>query len=106
MEWIKIFSNPAEARTLIHPSKPQLMIVSHKRICLVLIKDQFFAIQDKCSHNGDSLSKGSINFLGEIVCPWHGYRFDLSSGREVGERSRDLITYRIKEDKNGLYIWL
>lgn len=106
MQWIKIFSNPDDALAKIKPNTTQLLVVHQKRICLARIENQFFAVEDKCSHNGESLSKGSINYIGEVVCPWHGYRFQLRTGREADERSRDLETYPIKVDETGFYIGL
>jgi 3-phenylpropionate/trans-cinnamate dioxygenase ferredoxin subunit len=104
MEWIKIFPTPADARKRLTENKPQLLIVHGKRICIVLREDKVFAIQDSCSHSGESLSKGNINYLGEVVCPWHGHRFNLRTGRESSERSTDLETYPVKEDDTGFYI--
>jgi 3-phenylpropionate/trans-cinnamate dioxygenase ferredoxin subunit len=104
MEWIKIFSDDKEARQRIVPDKPQLLILYGKRICLTLHHDKFFAVQDSCSHNGESLSKGIVNHLGELVCPLHHYQFDLLSGRECSARSRDLITYPVKIDESGFFI--
>ena len=104
MEWIKIFSGDSEARQRILPDKPQLLVVYGKRICLTLHKDTFYAVQDACTHNGESLSKGLINYLGELVCPLHHYQFDLLSGRECGSRSRDLVTYPVKVDESGFFI--
>lgn len=66
--------------------------------------NSFFAVQDSCSHNGESLSKGTVNYLGEVVCPWHNYRFELSTGRECSMRSADLRTYPIKVDVDGFFI--
>ncbi|MBX2942519.1 MAG: Rieske 2Fe-2S domain-containing protein [Cyclobacteriaceae bacterium] len=106
MQWIKIFSNPEDAFNKVKPGSTQLLIVHQTRICLARVNDDFFAIEDKCSHNGEPLSKGRINYLGEVVCPWHGYRFQLKTGRESGERSRDLETYPIKKDETGFYIGL
>ncbi|MEQ8424413.1 MAG: Rieske 2Fe-2S domain-containing protein [Cyclobacteriaceae bacterium] len=103
---MKIFPNATDAHNLIKPGGTQLLVVHKKRICLARVDDNFFAVEDKCSHNGESLSKGSVNYLGEVVCPWHGYRFRLSSGRESAERSRDLETYPIKQDETGFYIGL
>jgi nitrite reductase/ring-hydroxylating ferredoxin subunit/uncharacterized membrane protein len=37
-------------------------------------------IADRCSHRGASLSDGEIS-NGCVTCPWHGSRFDLSSGQ-------------------------
>jgi nitrite reductase/ring-hydroxylating ferredoxin subunit len=104
MEWIKVFSSEVEARQKISPDKPQLLILKGKRISLVLHKDNFFAVQDACTHNGESLSKGTINYLGEIICPLHNHRFDLQNGRECSLRSRDLMTFPIKTDESGFFV--
>ncbi len=106
MQWVKIFSDAQEAKARIQPGTTKLLIVNQKRICLARVHDHFFAVQDKCSHNGESLSKGAINYLGEVVCPWHGYRFQLKTGRESAERSDDLETYLIKVDETGFYLGL
>jgi nitrite reductase/ring-hydroxylating ferredoxin subunit len=104
MEWVKIFPSSQAARERLQENKPQLLILHGKRICLVLRNTKFYALEDTCSHSGESLSRGAVNYLGEIVCPWHAYCFSLHSGRESGERSRDLICYPIQEDESGFYI--
>jgi nitrite reductase/ring-hydroxylating ferredoxin subunit len=106
MEWIKIFLSDAEARQRIFPDHPQLVIIANVRVCLVRHGDNFFAVQDACTHNGESLSKGKINFLGEVICPWHGYRFELKSGRACDSSSPDLKTFPIKINETGFFIGL
>jgi 3-phenylpropionate/trans-cinnamate dioxygenase ferredoxin subunit len=104
MQWVKIFANEGEALSRIVPNKPQLLVVHGKRICLVLHNNSFRAVQDRCTHNGESLSKGSVNHFGEIICPWHNYCFSLETGRELSSRSDDLNTYPIKVDSTGFYV--
>lgn len=104
MEWIKVFSSGKEARRRLKENTPQLLIVDSKRLCLVLRNNTVFAVQDSCPHNGESLSKGTVNYLGEIICPWHGHQFSLATGRECSQRSPDLDTYPVKEDSEGLFI--
>lgn len=104
MDWIKIFSSEHEARTTLAPDRPRLVVIGGRRICLVLSGDNFFAVQDACSHNGESLSKGSVNYLGEIICPWHNYRFDLRSGKPSDSGCPDLVTYPVRIDGSGLFI--
>jgi nitrite reductase/ring-hydroxylating ferredoxin subunit len=104
MEWVKIFPSEDEARARIPPGKPQLLIVGGTRICLAYVEGSFRAVQDACSHNGESLSKGTINYLGEIVCPWHNYRFDLKTGRACDSSSPDLRTYPVKTNETGFFI--
>lgn len=106
MLWVKIFSSREEARKRVFPGTTQLLIVHGKRICLALLDQQFYAVEDRCSHQGESLSKGKINYLGEVICPWHGYRFNLKTGRESDERSKDIGCYPIREDGQGIFIGL
>ncbi len=106
MRWVKIFKDRLTAQEKLTENKPQLLIIGENRICLVLRGDSFYAVSDRCTHNGESLSKGSVNFGGEIVCPWHGYQFNLQNGREWQERCADLITFPIREEPDGLYIGL
>jgi nitrite reductase/ring-hydroxylating ferredoxin subunit len=106
MEWIKVFSSGEEARQRLRENTPQLLVVGERSICLVMRGGLFYAIENKCSHNGESLSKGLVNFLGEVVCPWHGYRFSLKTGRECAERSRDLQIYPMKENEEGVFVGL
>lgn len=103
MAWIKIFNRAEEARERLKESQPQLVEIGSIRICLVRVNDKFFAVGNKCSHNGESLSKGKVNFIGEIVCPWHGYRFNLQTG-QCAENAPDIPTYPIKENEEGFFI--
>ncbi len=106
MDWVRIYNSNVEARKKLMDAKPQLLLIGNLRICLVLVNDKIVAVQDKCSHNGESLSKGMVNYLGEVICPWHNYRFNLKTGRETDQRSRDLMIYPVKEDETGLFIYI
>ena len=88
----------------LQPMQPRLLIVHGKRICLVREPERLLAVEDACPHNGESLSKGRVNYVGEIVCPWHGHQFNLLTGRECAERDRDLITYPVRNDQDGIFI--
>lgn len=45
--------------------------------------DEYFAVTRRCRHLNADLSKGSIDREGCLVCPWHGAKFDVDSGRMV-----------------------
>ena len=106
IEWVKIFQSDALARTAIQENTLRLIIVYGKRICLTVHGGKFFAVQDRCPHNGASLSEGKINHREEIVCPLHGYRFQLNGGMACDSSSADLVTYPIKIDDTGFFIGL
>jgi len=106
MNWVKIFNSSQDAVDRMAERDPRLLVVHEKRICLVRQGDSLTAVSNRCTHNGESLSKGKVNFAHEIVCPWHGYQFDLRTGREYQQRSADLETYPIKIEADGVYIGL
>jgi nitrite reductase/ring-hydroxylating ferredoxin subunit len=103
VEWIKIFDSKEQAIARMPDRKPQLVIIDALRICFTRLDDSFYAVGDTCSHNGESLSKGNINFMGEVVCPWHGYRFNVQTGR-CAENYPDVPIYPVKVDATGLFI--
>lgn len=65
---------PDEANMRFDSSKESLLI--HRS------GDTFRAWYNRCPHQGFALDGGlhDLNAAGELTCPWHGWRFDLSSG--------------------------
>ena len=55
--------------------------VAGRRVAVVRIDEQFFAIDDTCSHADYSLSEGDVD-IDEcaLECPAHGSLFDLRTG--------------------------
>lgn len=45
--------------------------------------DELFAVSRRCRHLNADLAKGSIDRSGCLVCPWHGAKFDVESGKMV-----------------------
>ena len=44
----------------------------------------YFAVSRKCRHLRADLAEGSIDANGCLVCPWHGAKYDVRSGRMIG----------------------
>jgi nitrite reductase/ring-hydroxylating ferredoxin subunit len=40
-----------------------------------------FAVTRRCRHLGADLANGSIDSDGCLVCPWHGAKYDVTTGR-------------------------
>lgn len=53
--------------------RPVLLSRVHGKIC---------AFSARCPHIGFPLTRGKV-VNGSIQCPWHGSRFDLSTGRNL-----------------------
>jgi nitrite reductase/ring-hydroxylating ferredoxin subunit len=46
-------------------------------------QDELFAVTRRCRHLYADLANGSIDSKGCLVCPWHGSRYDVKTGRMV-----------------------
>lgn len=44
---------------------------------------ELFALTRRCRHLGADLADGSTDAAGCLVCPWHGARYDVTTGRMV-----------------------
>lgn len=51
-----------------------------KPIAIYNLAGEYFAIEDRCSHDDGDLADGWVE-NGCAVCPRHGARFDIRSGR-------------------------
>jgi nitrite reductase/ring-hydroxylating ferredoxin subunit len=101
MDWIKIFD--ATNIDLLE-NRPRLLVIHGRRLCVVKRDGKILAVQDRCTHSGESLSRGTVNYLGEIVCPLHQHQFNLKTGRECSQRSSDLECFPIKENEDGVFV--
>lgn len=60
----------------------------------------FHAINDRCTHQAALLSTGRVR-RGAIMCPLHGARFDMASGRCLGAAYRDVRAFPVRVE-NGM----
>ena len=102
--WHKIFNSEEEAKAAVPQRQLKLLVIDGRSVCFAHTFAGFFAVQDACPHLGHSLSKGTTNYLNEVVCPWHSYRFSLDNGKECDWRTRNAVSYPLKTDANGLFI--
>ena len=58
------------------------IIVNDYPALLFRIDDQYYAIEDVCTHDGQPLTAGYLNGKA-ITCPRHGARFDITNGNAL-----------------------
>lgn len=63
-------------------------------------EDGFHAVNDRCTHQAALVSGGRVR-RGAIMCPLHGARFELATGRCIGGTYRDLRTFPVRIE-NGM----
>ncbi|MFO0356139.1 MAG: Rieske (2Fe-2S) protein [Sphingobacteriaceae bacterium] len=102
--WIKIYDSKEAMQNNITLNRSEVFVLKGERVCISQTQEGFFAVQDKCPHNGASLSKGFCTEQNEIVCPLHRYKFDLRSGKTTAGGTYTLTTYPIDVRENGVFL--
>jgi len=59
-----------------------LFEIDGESIVLFKIAEAFFAIADLCSHDDGPVAEGEVEGH-EVICPRHGARFDLHTGKAL-----------------------
>lgn len=87
----------------IEPEKGRTVEVKGKKIAVLNNNGKFFAIDNTCAHMQGPLGEGSCSD-GKVTCPWHGWEYDLKTGKNTYDESIKLNTYEVKVDKNDILI--
>ncbi len=58
----------------------RLVEIDGRAIALFNVGGAFHAIEDTCLHAGGPLHEGTLHGT-TVTCPWHEWRFDVSSGK-------------------------
>jgi len=78
----------------IAPGQGRAFIVAGRTIAVFRQRDgRVFATDNQCPHRGGPLAEGILGD-GKVICPLHGWKLDLASGRCLGE-SASVRTYDV-----------
>ncbi len=78
--------------------------IGNKDVALFNINGIFFAIDDTCPHRGGPLSEGELDGQ-EVTCPWHGARFNLTTGAHLcPPANRGVSAYKVEVVGNDVQI--
>lgn len=81
----------------------QVNLEGRPPVALVRLDDEFFVIDDTCTHGEASLSDGEI-INGDIECPFHSGCFDIRTGAVTAFPCvKALTVYRVKVDGEQVF---
>jgi nitrite reductase (NADH) small subunit len=104
-------SRTAQRHVVAHVSeipagKRKIVTIAGRSIGIFNVNGAFYAVRNSCPHQGGELclgptvglatadKPGEIHYSreGEILrCPWHGWEFDLATGRSVFDPNRTRV---------------
>src|SRR3979411_3213334 len=90
----------------IPPGGRKLVLLNGRAIVVFNLDGEFYALNNRCPHRGGSLAHGiqtglveskepgqyCYSRLGEMVkCPWHGWEFDIRTGKSWCDPARGRV---------------
>lgn len=102
----------------------KFVTVNGREIGVLHHEGQFYAYENRCVHQGGPVCEGRIigrveavladdkTMVGErfsdtethIVCPWHGYEYDLATGECAADRRLRLRRYDVIQKGDEIYV--
>jgi nitrite reductase (NADH) small subunit len=62
------------------PGQSKVVMVNNREIALFNIEGTYFAIHNRCPHEGGPLCEGRVKGF-VVACPWHDLAFDVRNGQ-------------------------
>jgi nitrite reductase/ring-hydroxylating ferredoxin subunit len=82
------------------PGTTRTVRVADAQVALVRVGEEFFATQAACLHLKGPLGEGALDGY-VLTCPWHGWQYDVRTGKNEFDLAIQLETYEVKvEDGN------
>lgn len=72
-------------------------------IALFRKNGKYYAINNTCPHQGGPLGEGFLEDC-TVSCPWHGWKFDISSGQSLMPPGMRIKVYKVEQRGNDVYI--
>ena len=102
LEWVKIADSHQQLETLCNPLYK--LQASERKVLIHNEGGKFYAFSALCPHAGFDLSKGKIDAKGNIMCPLHGYKFCIKTGKNTTGEDYKLFVYPLEIRNDGIYI--
>jgi nitrite reductase/ring-hydroxylating ferredoxin subunit len=102
----------------------KLVTVGEREIVVFQFGEDFYAFENECLHMGGPVGEGIL--IGKVeavlsddkklicerfsedeihlVCPWHGWEYDIATGRHAGDRRRKLAKYDAFARDNKVFV--
>jgi 3-phenylpropionate/trans-cinnamate dioxygenase ferredoxin subunit len=100
--WYKVAESENELP--FAPNGIAVVTLNSKKICIARCQDKLFAFTYTCPHSGGILAEGCLNDRGIIVCPVHGYKFNIQNGHNTSGEGYFLKHWLVEKQEDGVYV--
>ncbi len=87
----------------ISPKKGRLCKVGGEDLSIYKVGESLHAIGNACPHRGAPLSEGLLDDC-VVVCPWHGFRFDVRTGQNPDGMPYQVKSYKLRVEGEDIQV--
>jgi len=96
---------PVAKTNEIPEGKSKVVTVNGKTIAIFHHDGKFYALDHTCAHRGGPLGDGFLEG-NTVVCPWHGWEFDLETGQCMNMPGAFVAVYSVVVEGEEIKIQL
>src|SRR4051812_4204490 len=98
---------PAPESTWVEVDLPDIeigrvttVVAAGRALCVTRTADGWGVLDNRCPHQGGPLGDGQLE-NGYVICPWHAYEYDPSTGKPPAGFSDGATAYAVRAGANG-----
>jgi len=85
------------------PGEARVVTLRDKEVAVFNVAGSFHAMDNLCPHRGAPLSDGRLEGK-TVICPWHGWQFDVTTGALVVSPGSRQTTYPVAVRDGHVYV--
>lgn len=89
----------------IAPGTGKTVAVEGRAIALFNVNGKIYATDNACVHRGGPLGEGTVDG-NEVVCPWHGWAYDITTGQCSMNPAASVACHQVKEEGENILVSL
>ena len=105
----------------IPPGGRKIVKVEGREVGVFNLEGRYYALKNVCRHQGARVCLGKVSGTtlpsrvyeyaygreGQILrCPWHGWEYDIKTGRSLFDEDVKVVTYGVVVDGGKVYVEL
>lgn len=87
----------------IPPNAGVVVAAGGKALAILNAGGTYYAIDNTCMHRGGPLGEGQVEGT-TVTCPWHGWRYDITTGAALTNPTIRVGCYPVKVDGTSILV--
>jgi len=73
-------------------------------IALANVDGELYALQNACLHLKGPLGEGKVDANHYLTCPWHGWKYDVATGKNDFDLAIQTRTYEVRVEGDEIQV--